>query len=359
MKIGIVTVYGSYNTGSFWQAYALQKTLKEKGYDVCFTKTKTSLKSKLFYRVLQAMKYVLVANPKKAHFLLKVYFNFKKVRKNFNVVNCKKNIDLMIYGSDTIWNFEDDYFYNKKDYFLGKDFHGKKITYAVSMSNTSEEKMISAIGDISYLNDFEYIALRDDKTYNFIQKTVSDKKIYKVLDPTFLIKAEQYGEILPKCSDESYIFFYYFCKVPENVIKIVRDFANKTNRKIIVLGESVAWADKNIISEPFEVLSYLYNADYVITNTFHGSVFSLIFNKQFIDFGNDKIKVKELLEQFGLTERLADETADFSFMFEKYVDYGEVNKKIANLREHSLNYLNDALKIDLTVNLNESESIEI
>lgn len=344
MKIGIVTVYNSYNVGSFWQAYSLQKVLKEKGNDVCFTKTKPFIKSRFYYRLLQAIKYILVGNPKRAYYLLKVYFNFKKAHRKFNIVRNSKNIDLMIYGSDTIWNFEDVYFLNLKNYFLGNDFSGKKIAYAVSMANTTDDKMVSAIGNTNSLNKFSALALRDNRTYNYVKENVNEEIcVEKVLDPTFLIEPEKYKEILPKCPDENYIFFYYFCKVPENVVKIVKEYAKKTNRKIIVLGEYVSWADKNIIVEPFEILSYLYNADYIITNTFHGSVFSLIFNKQFIDFGNNKIKIKELLEEFSLTERFADENSDFSFMFDKIIDYDVVNKKIEVLREHSLNYLNNVL----------------
>ena len=79
MKIGIVTVR-SHNTGSYWQAYALQETLKKKGYDVCFIKTEFHSQSKFLYRFLQAVKYTLIGKPKKAYSLLKVYSSGTCVR---------------------------------------------------------------------------------------------------------------------------------------------------------------------------------------------------------------------------------------------------------------------------------------
>ena len=109
MKIGIVTVYNSYNCGSFLQAYALYRTLLDEGNDVAFLHRKIYKTNKLYYRVFMAAKKAYRKNIKRAWFTVAEYFLFNKNQKCLPKIETLDGRDLVIYGSDTIWNMEEPY----------------------------------------------------------------------------------------------------------------------------------------------------------------------------------------------------------------------------------------------------------
>lgn len=347
MKVGVVTVYQSYNCGSFLQAYALQEVLKESGNEVFFVKNKFSNRSKLWFILLQAVKYVCTGKAYRAKHLLKIYSNFKKARKAFHVVSRKTKFDARIYGSDTIWNLNDPCFGNDWQNFFGVDFTGKKIAYAASIGSTPVEKLVRRKELCDAVNEFSYIAVRDEETYTFVERCLkSSRDIEYVIDPTMLLSVKDYEKITPVCEHPKCIFVYYFGRVPDNIRKQIREFANKTNRKIVMFGERGDWADVYVSNDPYLMLSYYKHADFIITNTFHGNVFSLIFGKQFIAFGKEKQKVCNLLNRFGLQERLRDEQEDVSFLFEKKIEYDEIANKIAIETNKAKEFLKKALEED-------------
>lgn len=344
MKVGIVTVYHSYNCGSFLQAYAMQQTVQQMGHKVCFLKNKRTLQSRLWYRLLQSLKYTLKGNKKRAKHLLGVYYNFKKAQKNFVDKKSSRGLDLVIYGSDTIWNIEDDYFLRSWRRFFGADFEGNKIVYGASLGETEVESVLNRSYLCEAIAAFDEVAVRDEETYQLVESCRRAQKMpLFVVDPTMLLTKQDYIEIAPETHQNSYILFYYFQSIPENIKKQVRDFADTTGRKIIAFGDDNGWADEYISNDPFLMLSYYKNADFVITNTFHGNVFSIIFNKQFVSFGKEKQKVCNLLKRFGLEERLADEKDNISELLEKKIEYSDVNVRIELMRRDSLNYLKKTL----------------
>ncbi len=345
MKIGVVTVNESLNCGSYLQAYALQKTLVNVcDGEVVFLKNHRSSKNQLWYKMLQSLKFVCEGKASLAKHLLKVHTNFRKAKRAFKIIKAPKSIDAMVYGSDTIWNVNHPYFDKHWKRFWGVDYDGKKISYAASIDSTPVQKLLERKEIISAVLDFSAISVRDDNTENFVRQVLpSEQKIYRVIDPTMLLDADEYGKIAPEIEDKGYILFYYFGAIPENVKEQVRAFARKTGRKIVVFGSEGGYADKYISNDPFLMLSYYKNADYVITNTFHGNVFSLIFNKQFISFGGNKKKVKSLLSEFCQDSRLAEENDDLSNLFDTVVDFGYTNAKIKASREASVNYLKNTL----------------
>ena len=309
-----------------------------------FLRNKIIKKNYVCYRIIQATKYIITSKFYRAKYILGVYFNFKKAQKNFSLVHDNKKIDCMIYGSDTIWNINDPYFQNNWKRFWGGDFDGKKITYAISIGSTSPENIQKKDFLCDALQEFQYVFVRDKATYDFVKSNLkSNAEVDLVVDPTMLLSVDEYEKIAPQCPDEKYILFYYFCGVPESLRKQARDFANKTERKIICFGEKNDWADKCITHDPFKMLSYYKNADYIITNTFHGNVFSLIFNKQFVSLGKEKQKVKDLLNVFGLDNRLIDENDALETVLSSEINFDEVNSKLNLLREKSLSKLKRAI----------------
>lgn len=344
MKIGIVTVYNSYNCGSFLQAFALYKLLK-KNDDVYFIKNKTlSNKDRLYYRILQAGKYVLKGNLKKAVFILKKYFIFRKCRRKLPIKKEYSDIDLFIYGSDTIWNISNYYFMKEWKKYWGYGVTQKKITYAVSAGGTQDDKFLENTELIKCISEFSAISVRDEHTYSIVKKMIPDgEKVKRVVDPTLLLNVQEYKNIAKKCKDEDFILVYAFSDIHKEAIVQIRKFAQEKGKKIIAFGEDFP-ADKNIPYNPFSFLGYYEKADYIITNTFHGTIFSIIFNKKFVSYGKKKKKVKLLLDEFGLSNQNVGEAENISSVIEKEINYEKVNSLIVEKRKESMEYLNEFIK---------------
>ena len=129
----------------------------------------------------------------------------------------------------------------------------------------------------------------------------------------------------------------------EKEINSIQLFAKKNNLKIISAGLYQSWCDKNISASPFELLSYVRNAKYVVTDTFHGTVFSIKYNKQFATLirGSNKQKLSDLLMRFGLESRKVLNVDFLSDILEQKIDYEPINNFIYKQNENSISYLND------------------
>ena len=342
MTVGIVTLYNSFNCGSFLQAYATQEFLKSEGIFPVFCKNKN--RKKFTIRFLIAMKYFCLGNFNRAKHLLKVYKNFKKAQKHFKVTSNMKILDTVIYGSDTIWYYQTDYFKNNWSHFFGADYDGKKISFAASIGSTDINYLSKQNFLSEQINKFTHLSVRDPATYDYVKSVLKkDMNVMQVVDPTMLLTREKYESLAPVIDKKGYILFYYFSAIPKNVKNQVEEFAKKTGREIIVMGENLGWADRYVSNDPFLMLSYYKNADFVVTNTFHGNVFSLIFNKQFISFGKEKPKVVSLLDKFGLNARLCDTDSDFISLFDEKIDYEPINKSLDSMRKQSQDFLISAI----------------
>ena len=172
MKLCIVTVYNSVNSGSFWQAKILGQILEKMGHEVFYLERKggsTTLK----YKIKSLLGTIKRRNFKDLINKSKEFYEFDKVTNKFKVIanneNDLKKIDCFILGSDTIWNIDSKYFaQNYKRYFGGLFSDKKVISYAASTGNTTLET-IKKYDDIpDMLNKMKYISVRDEDTYTFI-----------------------------------------------------------------------------------------------------------------------------------------------------------------------------------------------
>lgn len=345
MKVGIVTMHHVYNCGSYLQAYALYRVLISMGYDVWFVKNKQNLKSRLAYRLLQTARFVCMGKAEIGLHLLKVYRNFHRAQRVFPVTANIRNMDTVVYGSDTIWNIEQDYFLRHWKRFFGQDYDGKKVGYAVSIGSADAESLCDQELLCNAVAAFDTVMVRDTVTRDFVKKCCGENvDVPCVLDPTMLLTKEDYRELAPTISMRQYILFYFFGTVPEAIKRQVQDFAVATNRKIVVFGQKQDWADVSVSNDPLLMLSYYMHADYVITNTFHGNVFSIIFNKQFISLGREKRKVCDLLSRFDLTHRLVEEDDCIAAHLNQSIDFTAVNQKAADAIVFSKKQLFCAMK---------------
>ena len=345
-RVCILTVYNSENAGSFLQAYALQEAIKKQGYPVCFLKRDVRGTSHDKIALIKSiLKSLIKLNIKRATSIWTRHFSFSKFQRRFEVVErCSpaEQIGLLIVGSDTLWYFESNYFWRKRQHYLAQNIRDvDKITYAISADGTSYKRFSAVEGIKEALNAFKALGVRDHPTDKLI-KQVSMQDTQLVCDPTFLLDHDEYSSIIGhfKKPPFKYLLLYHFGQVSKDLQIHLEAFAKAHSLQIINLGlhGSQNWF-KTVVSSPDSFLQYMKHADYVLTNTFHGTVFSIIFRKNFVSFTRDKKKVIDLLHQLSMQDRLLGNAEDVQAAFEKGVDYQSCTHILNSIIDSSKEFL--------------------
>lgn len=339
MKIGIITIYESItNLGSFLQAYALKTFLEQQGHNVYFIQNVPTYKP--------VLKRILRINPKREFFLrisksIKFIADTKKLKLVSKNNLLKENFDLLIYGSDEIWNLENSYFRDSL-FWGGNTKNINKIAYAISIGAMSDETLKNYEHFTNSISDFKYIFPRDEKTYQFAKKYV-ENELSLVCDPTILLPLNKYIKParLPK---EKYLLVYTY-GVNKSMEQRIVNFARKNNLKIVSPCFWHIWADKTVECSALEFSSLIAGAEYVFTSTFHGAIFTLLNHKKCCILPIRE-KVEYLVNQLGEKERLIDEFCTDE-QFEKIMNLPfnvkEFENNIKLLREESQNLLLEAI----------------
>ena len=376
-KIGTITFHASHNCGSFLQAYALQKFLiknrfdteiinfanegQRKLYDIKFPND--SLKNILKNIILFPRRKILKDTYKNYNNF--IYNKLKLSKKEFFSLDEMKrynfDYDTVICGSDQIWNVTIEDF--DEAYFLPFVTNKKKIAYAASFGAKKMSKYLSK-EELEkykkYLSDFSLITIRENNGKNWI-KEIFGKDVPVVLDPTLLLNKDDYAEIEDRYDEkirEKYIFYYSPSYNPQ-INKLVKRIAQKYNLKI------VAWNPKSYYlkfmnftnfylpkkQNPGVYLSLIKDAEMVITTSFHGTIFSTIYNKKFWVIKNgemfgDDDRVRTLVQQLAIEDRLIPMDFKENFDYLSNVDYKEYNNKLAILRNKSSQILLGGIEDD-------------
>ena len=347
MRICIVTLYKTINSGSFLQAYALKKYLENNGHEVCFLKIKYTFK----VRLRNFLKYPksLIKNGFTG---LKILFNtnreFYKMQKMLNLDSYKdvmKKADIIVLGSDTIWNIDSENLLKLREVFFGNIFEDKKkISYAASFANAKLEKLNKYQDIKEGLNNINYISVRDTYSLDIANK-LSNKKAYLVCDPTLLLDKKEYNSLVSKKENEKYIFTYLFSDLSDAQKKELKDFAKKRGLKIISGTQKYGWCNEKVSNTPDTFLSYINGAEYVITDTFHGTIFSTIFNKNYVVINRNKKKVNDFITRIKLNEKLVNND-EFISVLNNEIDYVEINSILSDYRKDSIEFLYKALETE-------------
>ncbi|MEL0584275.1 MAG: polysaccharide pyruvyl transferase family protein [Candidatus Thiodiazotropha sp. (ex. Lucinoma kazani)] len=138
----------------------------------------------------------------------------------------------------------------------------------------------------------------------------------------------------------------------EDKINSIKIYARSKGLKIISVGFYHEWCDYNLVLTPFELLSLFKNADSVVTDTFHGTIFSIISRKPFVSLlryenkmGSNSNKLNFLLSQLGLETRIYNYTEDLDIQLNERIQYDKVDDCLEMLRETSMQYICDALSL--------------
>lgn len=351
MKVCIVTVYNSENCGSYMQARMLGNYINNLGHEVVYLYRKRHIvPPDNWHFIKQQIKSILKKKYDKVKSRSQSFKAFKKSEIDFTVVANNTDdynaIDCFVVGSDTMWNLEADHFVENKEYYWGQKMKGKPVfTYAVSISNTSKEKIESTIPVREWLKNFTAISVRDKQTKE-VTESFTDQPIEMVCDPTLLVEPEQYDNLITIQIKKPFLLIYCFVdiQITEEMQKNLVAFARKQDMEVVSYGTNRKWCDKSVCYDPKTFLSYFSQASFIVTNTFHGVMFSMIFNREFIAVGKEKIKVRETLETHGLSDRLQEQTVDIERIYQQKIDYNKVNAIIAQERKKGSEFLKRVLE---------------
>lgn len=338
MKIGILTFHDGINHGAFLQTYSLYHTIIKMGYTPEIINYKNFKHWKTEYHC-----FLWVRNPKvllkNTLKILKFKYCQKKMKQtkfSFHL-ECLPEYDKVIIGSDEVWNYKVNH---ADSIYFGIGLKAKqKIAYAASFGSVSIDDILPELYKKS-LSHFEFLSVRDQNSLNIINNNLKGKACEKVLDPTFLYDFPQYSNI-----NSNYILVYT-TGIDKELQNEIRSFAKKQNKTLIAIGYNIRWCDKNYIAlSPFEWISFFQNADMVITTMFHGTVFSIKCKRNFCTILEPYRvnKIKNMLEEFCLADRIYSEKNKFDIIFSKEIDYVSVDNIIDVQRNHSKKYLEKVL----------------
>lgn len=369
MKIGIMSMQRIVNNGSFLQSYSLMKNIERMGHEVVFVDYEPGsvLVEKEFENnsIFDSVNSVIKKVKKRLIFKRgdmdpdwEIYTDWSKdYRQNMMPLlglsedkQYKVPVDMLVIGSDEVFNcLQPNPEVGFSEQLFGGDNNAKRvISYAASFGNTSINglKKYGIENRVSQLLDkMDDISVRDKNSVSIVQNLTQKTPQYHV-DPVFLYDYEK--EMTTKVADQGYIVVYaYSLRIQEKEAKAILKFAKKHNKKIICLAGVQEYFGGFINTNPFESLAYVKNADYVITDTFHGTVFSIKYNKQFAaiardgegtKYGNSN-KMIDLLSRFSLENRIVNDINKLESILLEEQDFTNVNNIISKERAISLEYL--------------------
>ena len=359
MKIRIITFHTPINYGAVLQAYSLFSYLKSDSNDTAVIDYNTqalrdgyplmpkitSLKTLiLFFLLLPFIRQKIAKRRKFRDFVLNYFSLTRRYDSTAELFQNPPEADVVITGSDQVFNptrIEEE----RKAFYL--DFvcdQCKRVSYAGSFGvNQVPVEMVPEIR--GYFSGFDHISVRENSGKDIVMD-LADRASTEVLDPVFLSDLSFWKALSKpyKKAFRDYVFYYRLAggKAADDRAKMI---ASKLGKKLIVVTDGIMRIHADHVLRdvgPLEFLSLVDNADYVITNSFHGVAFSILYKKQFLALRvSDKKMGRQntLLGKLGLMDRIeADE-----HLVVKAIDYDLVQQRLDDLIEASKEYLDFCL----------------
>ncbi len=378
MKIGIVTLPFNANYGGILQNYALQITLKKLGHEV-FTVSRYSNPMPLSMKILTAGKRILKRLAGKK-VIVRTWPNKKELQYIWQNTNrfISENITLTetidsendfkklekyrfeawIVGSDQVWRPK--YAPKLENHFLGftaGDKDVKRIAYAASFGvdnwefSPEQTKKCRALA-----RKFNAVSVRENSGVNLCRNYL-EIDAQQVLDPTLLVSANEYKQLVEKASVPDFkgkLVTYVLDKSPEKK-ELLNRIANELKLATVSVMPRRFFREvgkkgiNECVAPPVtDWIKSFMDAEFVVTDSFHGTAFSIIFNKPFVVVGNPKrgmARFHSLLETFGLEDRLLNENNNnIGDIIKKPVDYEKVNSILVTKQNEAISFLGNALQ---------------
>ncbi len=361
MKIEIITMHAARNYGAVLQTYALQKYCEQNGWQaevLDYKRPNQTLKGYLFEINSKYKKNLFT----RAAFLLKTFIpkiKTSKLFKNFlskwihlsgkGILSEKDSYlipdaDIYCVGSDQVWNPKPN---NGLDpMFFWEGVTGNKISYASSIGlfdvDTDTRKLYA-----DYLSDFRSVSVREQTSVELLAQC--GIKADYVLDPTLMLNRDDWssfaeGETAP---NEPYLLVYFFGNAG-NVLKSAKKIAGKKGLRIVRISTGFEHYSSDDVVERFvtpeRFIALFLNASFVITNSFHGTIFSINFNKDFLSWSvtENNARFSNVLKLFDLENREMRKIENVENL--ESINYINVNEILEKERIHSKEYLFNSVR---------------
>lgn len=357
VKIGILTWYKELNHGAILQAYASQEFLKQNGYFPSLLDYNRVVINNLgiIETTRKRIKRLLVGDYR----YCSMYENYKsqkgQVFREFikrridNTSSIDDSYDCVMIGSDMVFSLVQGY----SPYMFGNGINAKYIFSYAACSGGTKYNLAVRLGVEQQIKNglsrFDVLGCRDEDTIRFIKTFLPSSNPILNIDPVLL-----YGFDKEKCdwnsgkySTQKYLLVYSYhgdLNSNQEVLRI-RKYAESHGLTIISIGYYHPWCDENINGDPERFFDLFLNAKCVITDTFHGTVFSIILNKNFCSIvrGN-AFKLYHLLLSCGLISRIAKSPRDIDMILNTPIDYSKCYAWLSEQRVNSKNYILESIK---------------
>lgn len=368
MEVGIMSMQRVENYGSFLQAYGLKKEIEKLGHTVQFVdyqaepavvlseeEQKSSAANSRISKAFHMLSPAYRAWRKKQIKMNSTFQEFSRIyneqflpeldmKKEYNI--CPE-LDVLVIGSDEVFNCTQPG--NKVGFsrqLFGKNNNARKVvSYAASFGSTTYEKLeqyhiAEEVGEL--LSQFDSISVRDENSQKIVEKLCGFSPASHI-DPVLLYDFPEVDNI--SVPMENYMVVYaYADRIKGKEAEAIREFAKLENKKILSLGFYQPFCDEYVLASPLEVLAYIKHADYVITDTFHGTVFSIKYQKKFgtIIRDSNRQKLVDLMERFNVMERRIYGAEKIEEILNKGKNMEEIEEKLLKEKSRALKYLTKA-----------------
>lgn len=367
-KIGIITLQGNKNFGNKLQNYALQELIKELGLHpetiiIAFRKKKRKnicwdnnvfnivrkIKNKGWEKGLEIINKKRFTNKNEK---FKNFSNDYIVKKN---ISFEENASLkeianeykyFIVGSDQVWNpflIEDI-----KVYFLAFAPSEKRIAYAASFGISNIPKEFKKIYK-QMLGNMANISVREKAGIKIV-KELANRKAILLMDPTLMLKKDKWAKIAKKSKHkpkEKYLLSYFLGKIKKEDYFKMKKIAKQENLQLVELAS--LRDKKRFTTDPCEFIDYIKSASLVFTDSFHGTIFSILFNRPFVVFErissmeSMNSRLETLLTSFKFNDRKWESLKDKNEIMS--MSFAHVDIILEKEREKSIIFLKKALQV--------------
>ena len=361
MKVEVITLHRVTNFGSLLQTYATQKSLERLGHQVevvDFVPEGLSFYRAVWPKGHSTVKRLIKLLPLMFCNVMQYAMSDSFLRKYINLTQkCYGSYaqlaedvpvaDVYLSGSDQVWNTQNS---NPPAdlgaYYLAFTGDKKRVAYAGSFCKDDFSPEETALVT-NWLKEYAAISVREDTALNTLSKFGLEG--VHVVDPTLLLTPEDWKQLCTKKAPKpGYVFIYNLNrnKVLEQAAVAI---AKEKGLRVVNFADTfefVPGAENRFGNDPLDFINYLSKADYVVTDSFHGTAFSLNFSKQVLSIPAPKYncRLESVLRMTGCEDRMFTTVDEALEKVEMPIDYAVVQEKLNNARVVSLDYLKEALK---------------
>lgn len=353
LKVAIITFHRAINYGAVLQTYALSRYLKESGYNVQVLdyradaiensyKVKIGLDAYSLKRMF-LFPFLIMKKRKFYHFFSKNIPHTAPLYSQDDLRKESEKFDFIITGSDQVWNSQ--WTDGDEAYLLNFCQDKKKVSYAASIGkgNISEEEQNCLK---KHLQNFRMISVREE-TGRDLLKTFIQKDVSVNCDPVALLKKDAWKQIASLPKEKNFVLVYMLVK-SDSLMNAAIEYGSKTGKQVILINDNIRKqypvTYKRYIS-PEKFVGLFYKADCVFTNSFHGTMFSIIFEREVhVELqkyeGAPNSRFLDLLKKFGMEDCVFDGT----LIDENYKKFNpaSVTKKLKQMQDMTRKYFDNA-----------------